>query len=110
MLKMVVTGWHNGIPDNKTGAGYGIRITPGDRDQYFERDWTGITLQFDDGDTVTIDLGLTREEFAQLVGAHKQAVYLWERGVVPRDALKAKILGLRKIGAREAREILEGMG
>jgi DNA-binding XRE family transcriptional regulator len=55
-------------------------------------------------------LGLTREEFAQLVGAHKQAVYLWERGTVPRDEQKAKILSLRKLGAREAREILEGMG
>jgi hypothetical protein len=53
---MVVTGWHNGIPDNKTGAGYGIRIAPEDRDQYFERNWTGVTLQFDDGDSVTVDL------------------------------------------------------
>ncbi len=55
-------------------------------------------------------LGLTREEFAQLVGAHKQAVYLWEHGTLPRDALKAKILGLRKLGAREAKEIFDGVG
>ncbi len=54
-------------------------------------------------------LGITQEEFAQLVGAHVQSVRNWEAGAIPKNEQKAKILGLRKHGAREVREILEGM-
>jgi DNA-binding transcriptional regulator YiaG len=55
-------------------------------------------------------LGLSREKFAKLVGASVGSVVNWEKGTVPRDEQKAKILDLRKLGAREAKEILEGVG
>jgi DNA-binding transcriptional regulator YiaG len=54
-------------------------------------------------------LGLTQGEFAKLVGASIGSVVNWEKGAIPRDEQKAKILGLRKLGARQVREILEGM-
>ena len=28
---MIVSGWNNGSPDNRTGAGYGIRLSKEDR-------------------------------------------------------------------------------
>jgi DNA-binding transcriptional regulator YiaG len=55
-------------------------------------------------------LGLSREKFAKLVGASVGSVVNWERGTVPRNEQKAKILGLRKLGTRQIREILEGLG
>jgi DNA-binding transcriptional regulator YiaG len=54
-------------------------------------------------------LSLTQGEFAKLVGASIGSVVNWEKGATPRDEQKAKILGLRKLGARQVREILEGM-
>ncbi len=54
-------------------------------------------------------LGITQEELAMLVGVHKQAVYNWEHGTTPKGTQKAKLLGLRGLGARQVREILEGM-
>jgi hypothetical protein len=44
-----------------------------------------------------------------LVGVHKQAVYNWEHGTIPKGTQKAKLLGLRRLKARQVREILEGM-
>jgi len=32
-LNMIVTGWNNGSPNNSTGARYGIKIDPSDRDK-----------------------------------------------------------------------------
>ena len=54
-------------------------------------------------------LSLTQGEFAKLVGASIGSVVNWEKGAIPRDEQKAKILGLRKLGARQVREILESM-
>jgi DNA-binding transcriptional regulator YiaG len=53
-------------------------------------------------------LGLSQAELAKLVGVSPQTVLNWEHGSIPRDEQKAKILGLRKLGARQVREILEG--
>lgn len=44
---MIVTGWHNGSPDIKTGEAFGIRIRPEDRDQYFNRRWEVVKLEMD---------------------------------------------------------------
>lgn len=52
-------------------------------------------------------LGLTRDEFGRLAGVSANAVYLWETGrVSPREKSKAVLVGLRKLGAREARRLL----
>ena len=34
-LRMIVVGWNNGSPNNRTGAGYGVRIVREDRDMVF---------------------------------------------------------------------------
>ncbi len=43
---MIVTGWNNGSPDDRIGAGYGIRITR-DQDRYFKKSWASIVMGFE---------------------------------------------------------------
>lgn len=55
-------------------------------------------------------LGLTREEFAALAGVSSNTVYLWESGrTKPRAEAKAALIGMRKLGVREARRRLEDL-
>ncbi len=53
-------------------------------------------------------LKLTRAEFGGLAGVSANTIYLWETGEVsPRDKSRAVLVGLRKIGTREAKRLLE---
>ena len=38
------TAWNNGAW-HETGAGYGLKISAGDRDRYFDKDWDTVTLR-----------------------------------------------------------------
>jgi hypothetical protein len=40
------TAWHNGGPPTDA-AGYGIKFTKIDRDQYFEKGWTEVVVELD---------------------------------------------------------------
>ena len=54
-------------------------------------------------------LGLSRKDFGQLAGVSSNTIYLWEMGeVTPREKSRAVLVGLRTLGAREARRLLEG--
>ena len=58
-------------------------------------------------------LGLTQVEFGRLMGVSGQAVLNWERKgsrVRMRSANLAALAGIHKIGKREARRRLEGIG
>ena len=53
-------------------------------------------------------LGLTRKDFGVLAGVSSNTIYLWETGeVTPREKSRAVLVGLRRLGAREARRLLE---
>lgn len=49
---MRARGWSNGTP-TPSGAGYGLVISPGDRDRYFDRAWNQVTLVID-GREITV--------------------------------------------------------
>jgi hypothetical protein len=49
------TGWSNGHPTS-SGGGYGLRIMRGDRDRFFSRNWSSVTLEFPNGDTAVVSL------------------------------------------------------
>ena len=52
-------------------------------------------------------LQLTRAEFGSLAGVSANTIYLWETGEVsPREKSRAVLVGLRKLGAREAKKLL----
>ena len=54
-------------------------------------------------------LKLTIREFAKLLGASTNSVFLWESGKSkPRPSYRAKIISLRAMGKREIRGILKG--
>jgi len=44
---MIVSGWNNGSPNNRTCAGYGIRISKKDRDKYFRREWDSVEIELE---------------------------------------------------------------
>lgn len=56
VISMIVKGWNNGSPDNRSGAGYGIRITKRDRDRYFEKTWTFVIINLGNGDSLKAKL------------------------------------------------------
>lgn len=53
---MIVVGWNNGSPNNKTGAGYGIRLVREARDKLFQKAWTSVAIKLDGGDLVNVRL------------------------------------------------------
>ena len=53
---MKVSGWSNSTPNNRTVAGYGIRISYTDRDRYFPRDWGSVEVVLDNGKVVDVPL------------------------------------------------------
>ena len=53
-------------------------------------------------------LKLSQKEFGKLVGVSANTVYLWETGEVsPKEKSRAAIIGLRGMGMREARRLLD---
>lgn len=44
---MKVTTWNNGS-FNKSGAGYGVRISNADRDIYFKKSWKSVIVHIED--------------------------------------------------------------
>jgi len=61
--------------------------------------------------TLRKHLGISQKELANLVGVTVGAVTQWESGNFrPTDAKKAILVGLRKLGRREVRELIEKMG
>ena len=55
MPSMRVIGWSNGQP-RPTGAGYGVRFSDHDRDDYFDPGWHEVVVNLDQGETVSVPL------------------------------------------------------
>jgi hypothetical protein len=53
--EMRVTAWNNGS-HRSAGAGYGIRVSPEDRDLYFSRDWDHVVVDLVDSGRTAISL------------------------------------------------------
>jgi DNA-binding transcriptional regulator YiaG len=54
-------------------------------------------------------LGISQKELAILAGVTVGAVHLWEKGKFkPKDEKKSVMVGLRKLGRRDVRKLLEG--
>ncbi|KPL03554.1 MAG: hypothetical protein AMJ73_06455 [candidate division Zixibacteria bacterium SM1_73] len=53
---MIVVGWDNGLPNNRTGAGYGIRIAREDRDTHFQRGWSSVVIKLEGENEVEVSL------------------------------------------------------
>lgn len=97
---MIVTGWSRGSPDNRTGAGYGIRITTKDRDKYFQRRWPYIAVELEDDDTV--DVNLSDSFWRSCSELRKKEIGKWmlEHGLTPWPKGKPLKLILAPVGER----------
>lgn len=54
-------------------------------------------------------LGISQGAFAKVVGVSLGTVHNWESGTVPQAKQRTTLLGLRKMGARQVKEILAGL-
>jgi hypothetical protein len=60
---MIATARNNG-KHNPSGAGYGLKITPADRDAYFDKRWKSIILELPYRDRwVEIEIKLAKKSF-----------------------------------------------
>jgi len=54
---MIMTAWNNGAR-HESGAGYGVKMSPGDRDLYLSRDWNSVILELEGvPDPITVNIG-----------------------------------------------------
>jgi hypothetical protein len=60
------TGWSNGNP-TKNGAGYGLRISKDDRDQFISPDASAVIVEMPNGKQIEVPLSVS---FTPLRGAH----------------------------------------
>lgn len=56
---MIVTAWNNGA-HMRSGTGYGFRVSLEDRDEFFKREWTSITVDIEDQ---SVDIKVDAEHF-----------------------------------------------
>lgn len=106
---MIVTAWNNG-KHHESGAGYGLKISQKERDQYFKREWSSVFLMLPSSNTV-IEININKGSFwdncRELI--HKE-IGLWLRtnGFAPwPDRKPPKFELIAKEKARFQLKILE---
>lgn len=92
-MNMIVTGWNNGSPNNQTGAGYGIRVSKGDRDLYFKREWDEVEIELED-ERILVNIsgsfwGMCSELRSSKIGKWmlKKGYAPWPKGNAPKFKL-----------------------
>ena len=94
---MIVSAWNNG-KFHSSGAGYGLRITKDDRQNYFEKKWDHIVIFMDkDGFKVNISDSFWRnctELRNKQIGKFviKNGFGRWNKGIPP----KLELLYIKK--------------
>ncbi len=98
---MIVAGWNNGSPNDMTGAGYGIRITHKDRDRYFHRAWTYMTIELDNKDLMGIQLSDSFWRGCTELRSAKIGKWMLEHKIAPRQKGTPPKLRLEPVGNRK---------
>ena len=98
---MRVTAWNNGS-HHSSGAGYGLRISVADRDQFFDRSSASILLVLTDGNQITVNTDKAsfwndtcRELISQSIGR-----WLIDEGLAPWPKGQPPEFELTKTGDR----------
>jgi len=100
---MKVSGWSNSTPNNRTGAGHGVRIHYDDRDRYFRRNRGSVEIEFDDGEVIDVSLP---ETFWTTCPELKSSVigrWMLKQGVIPWAKGKPPEFDLEPVGDRRFR-------
>ena len=80
---IVAFGWNNGSPDNRTGAGYGIRLSKEDRDRYFQREWDSVEIELENGELVKVRLSNSFWRRCVELRSSKIGRWMLENGYAP---------------------------
>ncbi|HEY2499763.1 MAG TPA: hypothetical protein VGK24_22100 [Candidatus Angelobacter sp.] len=71
---MIVTGWNNG-DWNRSGAGYGLKVSLRDRDRHFKREWSIVTVNIKGSPSIRVKLSASFwRDCAEL---RSQAIGIW---------------------------------
>jgi len=70
---LIVTAWNNGSW-NRTGAGYGIRISVKDRNQYFRPEWESVIIVLDDRE---VEVNLSKSFWSKCPELRKKEIGEW---------------------------------
>jgi len=100
---MKVSGWSNSTPNDRTGAGYGIRVQYKDRDRYFQRDWNSVEIVLDNGESVEISLSETFWTTCPELRSSAIGRWMLNRGVTPWPKGRPPQFSLEPIGDRRFR-------
>lgn len=80
---MIVSGWNNGSPNNRTGAGYGIRLSKKDRDKYFRREWKIVEIELESDGVVRVELSNSFWRNCTELRSSKIGKWMLDRGHAP---------------------------
>ena len=58
---MIVTAWNSG-KHFESGAGYGLKLSIDDRNEYFTKDWTTVVVELPNSD-VPIEISIAKPSF-----------------------------------------------
>jgi hypothetical protein len=92
---LVATAWNNGT-SGKSAAGYGLKISPQDRDTFFRREWGTVDLSLPNCARVTVNIdkdsfwnNSCRELISSEIGRWMltSGIAPWSRGKPPRFKL-----------------------
>ena len=83
VTSLIVSGWNNSSPNNRTGAGYGIRISKKDRDKYFRREWDFVEIELENSEVVRINLSNSFWKKCVELRSSKIGKWMLERSYAP---------------------------
>ena len=78
---MRAIGWNNGSP-TPSGGGYGLKVSPADRDRHFRPEWTQVVLRIS-GEEVTVGLSPAFWRRCSELRAREIGRYLLDAGLAP---------------------------
>jgi hypothetical protein len=99
---MIVTGCHNGSPNNTTGSGYGVRLRREDRDRHFRSHWPSVSVKLEGGG---VPVDLTPSFWRSCTELRSAAIGKWllDRGLAPWPKGHPPRLHLTRVGHRRFR-------
>jgi len=97
---MIVVGWNNGKPNNRTGGGYGIKVRRVDRDNYFRKTWPSVTVEMENGEV--LDIAPSGSFWRNCPEVRRKEIGQWmlDQGLAPWPKGKPPKFKLEPIGDR----------
>lgn len=100
---MIVSGWNNGKGNNATGGGYGIKMSPKDRDNHFCKTWTSVAVELDAGEVVEARLSPSFWRKCSELRSATIGKWMLDHGLAPWPKGKPPRFQLQPIGDRRFR-------